>query len=181
MEKWRGVLPAGGGGSHPRCAVRFCEWIRTAWPSKRDIPWALIQFFSLSDGIAKKQITSLHKKRTHSIFLTKCIFKRALGSWKANKNFNTSETWVNSSELLVCIRNRVRVCCESPTQSGAKAMVQRGAESPDDGSFYQLLQVAGASGLSEKLSIGTQAHFTLNNARLSIFFFVNCEKILLWH
>jgi len=35
-----------------------------------------------------------------------------------------------------------------------------GDESPDDGCFHQLLQVAGASGLTEKLSIGSLPYFT---------------------
>lgn len=56
------------------------------------------------------------------------------------------------------------MCCELPTQSRAGAMVERGPETLDDGSFYQLSQVAGASSLSENLSIGTLPYFTLHNA-----------------
>lgn len=55
-------------------------------------------------------------------------------------------------------------------------MVEREAESLDDNSFYQLFQVAGASGLSEKLSIGTLAHFVLNDTQLSIFFFCKLSR-----
>ena len=89
---------------------------------------------------------------------------------------STREVWEERLPVKTEAKNpRVHVCCELPTY----AMVERGAESLDDSSFYQLFQVAGASGLSEKLSIGTLPHFTLNNARLSIFSFVNCQEILL--
>lgn len=50
--------------------------------------------------------------------------------------------------------------------------------------FISFFQVAGASGLSEKYSIGTLAHFALNDTQLSIFFFCKLPRdtslTLLW-